>query len=192
MGQVQVHGIGIDARWAQPLVLLQEVEDSARILPVWMAETDAAAVVAAMNGASSPRPDTHTLIANVLGAFGRQLTGVVITVMRDNVFHAELVLDSGLRIDSRTSDALALALRAGVGIEATDTVLDDAGVPPGSVVTTDGRAAVEPDTGSETGTGTGTGTEADTGAGSPVSEVEVERFRRMLDDVTPSDFEQDS
>jgi uncharacterized protein len=175
--QVQVHGIGIDARWAQPLVLLQEVDGRGRILPVWMAEMDAAAVVAAQSGKVPPRPDAHTLIGNVLSAFGRQLTGVVITAMRDDVFHAELVVDGGLRIDSRTSDALALALRAGVAIEATDAVLDRAGVPPGSVVTTDEQVAAD---GSESPE-----------AGTPVDEVEVERFRRMLDDASPSDFEQD-
>ena len=174
MTQVQVHGIGIDARWAQPLVLLQEVDGRERILPVWMAEMDAAAVVAAQKGVSTPRPDTHTLIGTVLETFGRRLTGVVITTMRDNVFHAELIVDGDLRIDARTSDALALALRTGVGIEATDAVLDRAGVPPGTVVTTDEQAA------------------ADTVSDSPVNEVEVERFRRMLDDASPSDFEQDS
>lgn len=172
MAQVQVHGIGIDARWAQPLVLLQEVDGRGRILPVWMAEMDAAAVVAAQNGTSSPRPDTHTLIGTVLRTFGRTLTRVVITAMRDSVFHAELVLDGGQRIDSRTSDALALALRAGVGIEATDAVLDAAGVPPGSVVTSD------PDADQSEAAG-------------PVNESEVEQFRQMLDDATPSDFEQD-
>jgi hypothetical protein len=177
VAQVQVHGIGIDARWAQPLVLLQEVDGRGRILPVWMAEMDAAAVVAARSGKAPPRPDTHTLIGNVLSAFGRRLTGVVITAMRDDVFHAELVVDGGLRIDSRTSDALALALRAGVAIEATDAVLDRAGVPPGSVVTTDEQPAAD-------------GTESPE-AGTPVDEVEVERFRRMLDEASPSDFEQD-
>ncbi len=172
MTQLQVHGIGIDARWAQPLVLLQEVAGRGRILPVWMAEMDAAAVVAAQKGTSAPRPDTHALIANVLSAFGRRLAGVVITEMRDGVFHAELVLDGGLRVDSRTSDALALALRAGVDIEATDAVLDSAGVPPGSVVTTDEQAA-------------------DPAPDARDTEVEVERFRRMLDEASPSDFEQD-
>lgn len=174
MAQVQVHGIGIDARWAQPLVLLQEVDGRGRILPVWMAEMDAAAVVAAQSGTTSPRPDTHTLIGTVLRTFGRTLNRVVITAMRDDVFHAELVLDGGQRIDSRTSDALVLALRAGVGIEATDAVLDAAGVPPGSVVTSDQDVGGPSE------------------SAGPVSESEVEQFRRMLDDATPSDFEQDS
>ncbi|TCK25966.1 bifunctional nuclease family protein [Pseudonocardia endophytica] len=177
MVQVQVHGIGIDARWAQPIVLLQEIDGRGRILPVWMAEPDAAAVVAARSGADPPRPDTHTLIRQVLYAFGRTLTGVTITEMRDGVFHAELVVDGGLRIDSRTSDAIALALRAGVDIEATEAVLDRAGVPPGSVVTSD-----DPDSGGSSPLPQGE---------RPVDEADVERFRRMLDDVSPSDFERD-
>jgi uncharacterized protein len=179
VAQVQVHGIGMDAQRAQPIVLLQEVDGQGRILPVWMAESDAAAVVAAQRGgAGSPRPDTHALIGQVLAVFGRTLTGVVITEMRDGAYHARLLLDGGLGIDSRTSDAIALALRAGVGIEATEAVLDRAGVPPGSVVTSDDP---ESDDGPR-----------DPQAERPVDEADVERFRRMLDDVSPSDFEPDA
>ncbi len=164
MIEVQVHGIGIDARRAQPLVLLQEIGERGRILPVWVADVDAAAVVAAREDAPRPRPDSHTLIGNVLAAFGHRLSRVVITALRDNVFHAELVIDDGMRVDSRASDALALALRAGVGIEVDEAVFERAGVSPSDVHESEDEA-------------------------NQVSESEVERFRQMLDDASPSDFE---
>lgn len=182
MVEMQVHGIGIDARWSQPLVLLQEAAGRGRILPIWMAEMDAAAVVAARSGSAPVRPDTHTLIGTVIGALGRTLTGVVITEVRGSVFHAVLVLDGGLRIDSRASDAIALALRTGIEIEATEAVLERAGVPPDAVHTADQEVPVTDGVDSP---------EAVESPEASVSEDEVERFRRMLDDASPSDFEQD-
>lgn len=161
-----MHGIGIDARRAQPIVLLRETGEGGRMLPVWVAEMDAAAIVAARDGATSPRPDSHMLIGHVIRAFGHRVTGVVVTELREGVFHAEIVIDDGPRIDCRTSDALALALRLEVGIEVADAVFDQAGVAPDAVHESDE-------------------------AGSPDTESEVEQFRRMLDDVSPSDFEQD-
>jgi bifunctional DNase/RNase len=71
---------------------------------------------------------THDLLKDVIEALGRRLEEVRITAIRDNVFHAELVFDGGLVVSSRSSDAIALALRAGCRIVGAEEVLEAGGV----------------------------------------------------------------
>jgi uncharacterized protein len=110
-----------------PIVLLRE-RDGDRYLPIWVAQQDATAIAHAQRGVVPPRPMTHDLLASVLKALGRQLTEVRIVALRDNVFHAELLLDNGVTIDSRSSDAIALALRTNARIVGAEEVLEACGV----------------------------------------------------------------
>ncbi len=75
-----------------------------------------------------PRPLTHDLMKDVIGALGRELTEVRIVALKENVFHAELVFDGGLSVSSRSSDAIALALRVGCPIVGAEEVLEAGGV----------------------------------------------------------------
>ena len=79
-------------------------------------------------GVESPRPLTHDLVLDVAGAGGRALERVEITALTDDVFEAALVFDDGGRVDSRASDAVALAVRASVEILVADPVVEQAGI----------------------------------------------------------------
>ena len=122
----------------QPIVLLREREGD-RYLPVWIGAAEAAAIAFAQQGVTPPRPLTHDLLRDVIHALGHQLREARIVELRDNVFYASLVFAEGVEVSSRTSDAIALALRAQAPIRVEDAVIDEAGV----VVTEDEDDEVE-------------------------------------------------
>ena len=110
-----------------PIVLLRE-RGGDRYLPIWVGAPEASAIAFAQQGVIPPRPMTHDLLRDVIQALGRRLEEVRITEIRDNVFHAELVFDGGLVVSSRSSDAIALALRTGCRIVGAEEVLEAGGV----------------------------------------------------------------
>lgn len=116
----------------QPIVLLRE-RDGSRYLPIWVGAAEAAAIAYAQQGVVPPRPLTHDLLKNVLSDLGHSIDRVRITSLEEGVFYAVLDIDGGAdaggqSIDSRSSDAIALALRAGVEIVTSEELLDEAGV----------------------------------------------------------------
>jgi len=111
-----------------PIVLLRE-RDGDRYLPIWIGAPEASAIAFAQQGVVPPRPLTHDLLKDVIEALGRRLEEVRIVAVKDNVYFAELVFDGGLTVSSRTSDAIALALRVGCPIVSAEQVLDSGGVP---------------------------------------------------------------
>jgi hypothetical protein len=116
----------------QPIVLLRE-RDGDRYLPIWIGAAEATAIAYAQQGVVPPRPLTHDLLRNVIDELGHTLTRVRIVALKDGVFHAVLDLDGGAQaggtdIESRSSDAIALALRAGAEIVAEEDLLDEAGI----------------------------------------------------------------
>ena len=111
-----------------PIVLLRE-RDGDRYLPIWIGAPEASAIAFAQQGVVPPRPLTHDLLKDVIEAMGRRLEEVRIVEMKDNVYFAELAFDGGLKVSSRTSDAIALALRVGCPIVGAEAVLDSGGVP---------------------------------------------------------------
>ncbi|MFW6599726.1 bifunctional nuclease family protein [Propionibacteriaceae bacterium Y2011] len=126
MREMDVVGVRVEMPANQPMVLLREVIGH-RYLPVWIAATEASAIANAQEGVLPPRPLTHDLLKDVITSLGHRLTEVRITKLEDRVFHAALLID-GIEISSRTSDAIALALRTGSDIYCADEVLDEAGI----------------------------------------------------------------
>lgn len=120
-------GVRVEMPTNSPIVLLRE-RDGQRYLPIWIAAPEATAIAYAQQGVQPPRPLTHDLMVNLLADLGHRLDEVRITRMRDNIFHAVLIVDGTTEIDARPSDAIALALRAATPIKATDEVLEAAGV----------------------------------------------------------------
>ncbi len=112
----------------QPIVLLRE-SGGDLYLPIWIGAAEATAIAYAQQGVVPPRPLTHDLFKDVLEALGHTLEEVRIVAVRDGVFFATLVFDGGVEVSSRSSDAIALALRTGTRIVGADEVLDDEGVP---------------------------------------------------------------
>lgn len=165
--------LGRDPMAVQPVLLLQETGGRRRVLPVWVGVPEATAIELARRRVELPRPQTHRLILDVVRALERRLQLVRITLLRDSVFHAELVFDDDVRVSARVSDAVAMALQVDVRIEAEDAVLDEAAVAEVGMV---GPAAEEDEAGGET----------------PSENEELERFRRFLDNASPEDFDSSS
>ncbi|WP_369054086.1 bifunctional nuclease family protein [Kineococcus terrestris] len=128
MRALDVIGVRVEMPSNNPIVLLRE-RDGDRYLPIWIGAPEASAIAFAQQGVVPPRPLTHDLLKDVIEALGRSLTEVRIVAMRDNVYFAELVFDGGLSVSSRSSDAIALALRVGCPIVGAEEVLDSGGVP---------------------------------------------------------------
>ena len=127
MREVDVVGVRVEMPSNQPIVLLREVAGD-RYLPIWIGAVEATAIAFAQQGVVPPRPLTHDLLKDLLGATGNELTEVRITEVREGVFYALLVLASGVEGSARPSDSIALALRTGTKIVCADDVLDEAGL----------------------------------------------------------------
>jgi bifunctional DNase/RNase len=126
--ELDVVGVRVQMPNNNPIVLLRE-RGGDRFLPIWIGAPEASAIAFAQQGVVPPRPLTHDLLKDVLAAVGRQLVEVRIVAVQDNIYHAELVLDGGTTISSRSSDAIALALRVQCPILGADDVLESGGVP---------------------------------------------------------------
>src|SRR6476660_3488113 len=94
----------------QPIVLLRESAGE-RYLPIWIGAVEATAIAFAQQGVVPPRPLTHDLMKDLLSATGNDLPELRITEMKDGIFYAVLVFDSGAEVSARPSDSLALAPR---------------------------------------------------------------------------------
>lgn len=127
MREVDVIGVRVEMPSQQPIVLLREVSGD-RYLPIWIGAVEATAIAFAQQGVVPPRPLTHDLFKDVIEATGNALTEVRITAVADGVFYAALVFSSGIEVDARPSDSIALALRTGTTIRCAEAVLDEAGL----------------------------------------------------------------
>ena len=127
MKRVDVMGVRVEMPSNQPIVLLREVEGD-RYLPIWIGAAEATSIAYVQQGVVPPRPLTHDLLKDVVGAVGRTLAEVRITRLEEGVFYAELDLGEGAVVSARPSDAIAVALRSGSPILVDDGVLDEAGV----------------------------------------------------------------
>jgi bifunctional DNase/RNase len=111
--QVDVRNVGFDHQAGSPVVILQ-ARDGGRALPIWIGPAEAQAIAMELQKVAAPRPLTHDLIKHILDRAGVALRRVRITDVEHETFFATLVLDQGgreMEVDSRPSDAIALALR---------------------------------------------------------------------------------
>ena len=130
MISVTIDSIRVDLRNHQPVVVLKE-ESAERYLPVWIGPAEANAIAIKLQGGSEPRPLTHDLICSIIEGLGAKMDSVVIAELRSNTFYAEIILKvdgEELKVDSRPSDALALAVRTLSPIFVEESVLDEAGI----------------------------------------------------------------
>jgi bifunctional DNase/RNase len=127
---MELVGVRVEVPDNTPVLVLREQEGRKRVLPIMIGTPDASAIHFALEGVVSPRPMTHDLFIDVLGVAGVTLDRVLITEIREHTYYAELYLQTpnGMRtVSSRPSDALALAVRAGADIFATEELLDAVG-----------------------------------------------------------------
>lgn len=109
-------------------LILREVNGNRR-LPIIIGAAEAQSIALEMEGIKPPRPLTHDLMKNIITAFGAELSDIIIDELRDGTFYAKLNIDNQL-IDSRPSDAIALAVRYGVQIYVASGVMDEAAFVP--------------------------------------------------------------
>ena len=131
--EMVVESVRVHMLSSQHVVILKESERD-RYLPIWIGSDVANAIAMRLQGLSAERPLTHDLLVSVLGTLGSTLSRVVVTHVTDGTFHARLYLETPggeeTEVDSRTSDAIAVAVRTGSPIYADERVLDEAGVEP--------------------------------------------------------------
>jgi uncharacterized protein len=128
--EMTVESVRVHMLSTQHVVILRDLERE-RFLPIWIGPWEANAIAMKLQGLTPERPLTHDLFAGVLEELGASIREVVIADLADETFHARILLEAGGRIhevDSRPSDALALAVRTGVRIFAAEDVLERAGV----------------------------------------------------------------
>jgi bifunctional DNase/RNase len=112
--QVKVQGLMMDP-YNQAYVVLLRDEENSELLPIWVDKAQANAISLAIEEVTPPRPMTHDLLHNIIGILGARTLSVVISDLQENTFYAKVHLlkgDGELTVDSRPSDAIALALRA--------------------------------------------------------------------------------
>ena len=163
MQQMELVGVRVALPSNAPLVLLREMSDSARLLPIFIGAPEATAIAIALDGIDTPRPMTHDLLRSVLEELATDIERIVVTELRDKTFFAELhLVRAGDRVivSSRPSDAIALAARTGTPIFAEESVIDEAGYAADRV---------------------------DSAIREQADEV-VEQFKEFIDSVSPEDF----
>ncbi len=114
------------------MVILREADQN-RYLPIWIGPFEADAIAMELLGKTAPRPQTHDLLKSVIDTIGVRVSHVLVNDLRDDTFFAKIVMDRNgekMEIDSRPSDAVALAVRVKVPIFVADSVMERAGIVP--------------------------------------------------------------
>jgi uncharacterized protein len=160
---MELLGVRLELPANAPVVLLREQGGERRVLPIYIGPEEARAIALALEGVSTPRPMTHDLLRDILGGLDVKVLSITVTELKESTFFAELELQTSggrtVRISSRPSDAVAIAVRVDAPIYAAEHVLAEAAMP----------AAVE-------------------GEDEEEQEEIVDQFREFIDQVNPEDF----
>jgi bifunctional DNase/RNase len=130
--EMVVESVRVHMLSSQHVVILKESSRD-RYLPIWIGPSEANAIAMRLQGLSAERPLTHDLLVSVIGSLGAKVSRVVVTHVSDGTFHARLFVEATegeVEVDSRTSDAIAVAVRTGALIYVDERVLEEAGVQP--------------------------------------------------------------
>ncbi len=134
MVEMSIYGVSFDLVGKQPIVLLKTAEGN-RYLPIWIGHSEAAAILMKLQGASAPRPLTHDLLVDILGELNVEIVRVTVTELRESTFHASITVaqhGNEVEIDSRSSDAIAVAVRAQAPIFAAADVIEESAIEMGA------------------------------------------------------------
>ena len=161
MYEMVIYGVSFDLVGKQPIVLLKTA-DGNKFLPIWIGHPEAAAILMKLQGASTPRPMTHDLVTDIISQLDAQVVRITVTELKENTFYASITVQqngSEIEIDSRPSDAIALAVRADAPIFAAEEVIEE------SAIEFEGEEVNEDE----------------------VQEI-VSEFKQFLEHVTPDEF----
>jgi len=168
MREMEIYGVSFDLVGKQPIVLLK-TSGGNKFLPIWIGHSEAAAILVKLQNATVARPMTHDLLSDMLGQLEAEVVAVTVTELRENTFYARITLQQNgaeIEIDSRPSDAIALAVRSDAKIYAADEVIEESGI------------EFE-----------GEGGEGEEVAGvTPLADLDPDEFRQFLDSVSPDEF----
>jgi len=130
MIEMTIDSIRVSLMNYQRVVILKE-KLARRYLPIWIGPAEADAIAVKLQGVTVPRPLTHDLLSSVIDSLGATIDSIIVSDLKSDTFYAKIILNLNgeqIEIDSRPSDALALAVRAEVPIYADEAVLDKAGI----------------------------------------------------------------
>jgi bifunctional DNase/RNase len=162
--EIDVVGVRIEIPTNSPVLVLREQENTRRVVTLYIGGPEASAIHTALEGIQAPRPLTHDLCINIVEALAGQIERVVLTEIKDQTYFAEIHIahtGGSVRVSSRPSDAVAIALRVECPIFIEETLLDEVG----KVVV---EATDESDEGEETAI--------------------IDEFKDFIDNVNPEDF----
>lgn len=148
MRQVRIASLALDPRTDQPVVLLKPLDEPAGtgvMLPIWIGQPEATAILIGLENIATARPMTHDLLAGTVRALGRSVDRVDITRVEEGTFFAVIHLSgegSTTTLDARPSDSIALAVRMGAPIFVAEEVFAEAGVEDESVIAVDEESQV--------------------------------------------------
>ncbi len=176
MRLVEITGIALEATTGAPLVVLQETDEPHRTMPIFIGGTEAASIGLALAGETPDRPLTHDVMAELVELLHARVDRVDVTELRDGAFLAEMTVSGpggDQRLDTRPSDAIALALRLDAPLYVSDEVLEAAG----SVfeLTSDDETSDDTEL-----------------LDDDAIDAAVAAFRAELDDVDPASFDADA
>ena len=123
--EMKVAGITVDPFTNTPIVILKDMEEK-DVLPIWIGLLEASSIATAIENIQTPRPMTHDLLKNILDELGAKIVKIEINDLKDNTYYALLHMDVNKKrivIDSRPSDAIAIALRTGASIFVDEGVI---------------------------------------------------------------------
>jgi len=161
MVEMTIYGVSFDLVGKQPIVLLKTA-DGNKFLPIWIGHPEAAAILMKLQSQAPPRPMTHDLLSDMLEQLEAQVVRITVTELRENTFYAQITVQQEgreIEVDSRPSDAIALAIRAEAPIFAADRVIEE------SAIEFEGEDVDQDQL-----------------------DAEVAKFRNFLEEVTPEDF----
>ena len=141
MIEVEIDSIRVSLMSEHRVIVLKALENEL-YLPIWIGPYEAEAIAIRLKNVDISRPLTHDLLNNVIGEMGGVIAHILVNDLRDDTFYAVISVsidDTTLEIDSRPSDAIALAVRAGVPIFVAETVMERASITPEEDITEGGQ-----------------------------------------------------
>jgi bifunctional DNase/RNase len=168
MREMTLYGVSFEPIGKQPIVLLKTLDED-RFLPIWIGHAEAAAILMKLQGSSPPRPMTHDLLTEVVSELKGEVVRVTVTDLKENTYFAKItIVQDGqeLEIDSRPSDAIAIAVRCEAQIFASDEVVDESGI--------EFQA--------------GDDDQVSLVTASNLADLDPEEFRQFIETVTPEEF----
>ncbi len=175
MIEMVVDSIRVSLMNYQRMVLLKET-DADRYLPIWIGPAEADAIAVRLQGVSVPRPLTHDLMQSLVDKLGGRVNSIVVCDLKNDTFFAKIILNvdgEQMEVDSRPSDAIALAVRVEVPIYADEGVLEKAGIMLDK----------------ETGRPVGQAGEDQPDMGRPISDEELKKMSAFHDFINTLDLE---